>query len=270
MQKLQDSALDSAKIAESTIKHSARTAFTMIELIFSIVIVGFIILSIPLIVRQSSANTMMSQNVIGYYNALTLMETIKSKPWDKENVDDFQNSGVYYILNTGNTATDCKQVAVEKFINGVKTNVTENIMTKKGLANANKRRMCDPNTKVASFILPNFKDLNSINDFHTYEIKVKGGSERDKNGNVTNLNNEIFALRTEVAYKDFGGGDGNSANAAYKIINPRFTRSDIKEIKIELRRIDPNGGNELSAVFTYYATNIGTDIPLIKDNTQNP
>lgn len=265
--KAQDSA-DSANFAESN-HTKTRVAFTMIELVFSIVIVGIVILSIPLIVRQSSANTIMSQNVIGYYNALTLMETIKSKPWDKSSVSDFQNSGIYYILSTGNAATDCKQFQILKNNpDGTTSNIAEKIITKKGLANTNKRRVCDPQNKVASFILQD-NALESINDFHLYKMSVKGGTEKDKNGNVTNLNNEIFNLQVAVTYKDFGDGDGNSTNSPYKIRNPRATRDDLKEIKITLVRIDPNGGSETIAVFTYYAANIGTDIPLIKDNVAN-
>lgn len=259
---MQNTASDST-FAEST---GIRASFTMIELVFSIVIVGIVILSIPLIVRQSSANTIMSQNVIGYYNALTLMETIKSKPWDKANVSDFQKSGVYYILNTGNAATDCKTSNLQDVQGAL---IAKNILTKRGLAIANKRRMCDPETgKFASFNLKN-DALESINDFYGYEMSVKGGTERDKDGNFKNLNNEIFRLSVEIQYKDFGDNDGNSANTPYKIKNPRGTRDDLKEIKIKLLRNDPNGGTEAIATFTYYAANIGTDIPLIKDNVIN-
>lgn len=267
--KAQDSA-DSANFAESN-RTKTRVAFTMIELVFSIVIVGIVILSIPLIVRQSSANTIMSQNVIGYYNALTLMETIKSKPWDINNVSDFQSSGVYYILNTSNTDTDCKQFQIIKNNpDGTKSNIAEKIITKKGLANTNKRRICDPQSRFASSVaLGNNARLESINDFYNYKMSVKGGTERDKNGNVTNLNNEIFNLQVNVQYKDFGDGDGNSTNSPYKIKGPRKSVDDLKEIKITLVRIDPNGGSETIAVFTYYAANIGTDIPLIKDNVAN-
>lgn len=236
-----------------------RNAFTMIELIFSIVIVGVVILSIPLIVRQSNANTIMSQNVIGYYNALTLMETIKSKPWDRNNIDDFNASGVYYILDTGNTTTDCKQSTVnfqvtEKQADGTEITVTkqaEQIKTKKGLANANKRRMCDPNGKSASAISFN-SALQSINDFNSYEKKVLSNGA------------EIFQLKTSIKYVGVNFENGTTTG---NITAARGAMDDIKEIKITLLRINPAGGSEDIAVFTYYAANIGTDIPLIKDNT---
>lgn len=226
-----------------------RNGFTMIELVFSIVIVGLVILTIPLIVRQSNANTIMSQNVIGYYNALTLMETIKSKPWDRSNVVDFNTSGEYYILNTGNAATDCKISDIKDAKGNL---IAQNIYTKKGLALANKRRMCDPNQgKKASAIAQNGA-LESINDFHNYSVKVQ------------NENNDIFNLKVEVAYKNLA--NTGVATNPYTISNARGALDDIKEIKIILERIDPDGGSEEIAAFKYYAANIGSDIPLIKDN----
>ena len=249
---------DSIHFAQDSAK---RAAFTMIELIFSIVIVGLVILSIPLIVRQSNLNTAMSQNVIGYYNALTLMETIKSKPWDKNNVADFISSGEYYILNTDEDS--CKILTITTGIkddDGNIANVGKNIYTKKGLSTANKRRMCDPDqTKKASAIAAN-NALESINDFHNYEVAVY--SDIDSN-------QQIFKLKVAVDYVRVNFGNGvNNANVVGRINNPNGNTSDVKRIRITLIRmldnqeIDKDG----EAVFTYYAANIGNDIPLIKDN----
>ena len=248
---------DSIYLAQDSAK---RAAFTMIELIFSIVIVGLVILSIPLIVRQSNLNTVMSQNVIGYYNALTLMETIKSKPWDKSNVADFISSGEYYILDTDEDS--CKILTITTGVKddaGNIANVGKNIYTKKGLSTANKRRMCDPNRKKARAIAAN-NALESINDFHNYEVAVY--SDIDSN-------QQIFKLKVAVDYVrvDFGNGV-NNANVVGSINNPNGNTSDVKRIRITLIRmldnqeIDKDG----EAVFTYYAANIGNDIPLINDN----
>lgn len=250
---MREIALDSAR----------RAGFTMIELVFSIVIVGLVILSIPLIVRQSNLNTIMSQNVIGYYNALTLMETIKSKPWDSNNVADFVASGEYYILNTGNTG-DCFVVT-----NPNAQDPNDNhILAKTGLSLANKRRMCDPNNKSASRI--GGSGLDSINSFDGYTTKISSNGE------------EVFRLDVAVRYVsvDFANGISNTNNPD-TIKNSRGAFDDVKEIKITLVRlidgvaVTDDDGNEGEAVFTYYAANIGNDIPLIKDNvynnnTQNP
>ena len=234
-----------------------RAGFTMIELIFSIVIVGLVILSIPLIVRQSNLNTLTAQNVIGYYNALTLMETIKSKPWDANNVADFVDSGEYYILNTGN-ATDCFVVT-----NPNAQNPNDNrILAKTGLSLSNKRRMCDPNNKSASGM--GGSSLDSINSFDGYSAKV------------SNNGVDIFRLDVEVKYVsvDFANGV-NNANNPDTIKNSRGAFDDVKEIQITLVRlvdgvaVQNDDGSEGEAIFRYYAANIGNDIPLVKDNMEN-
>lgn len=224
-----------------------KRAFTMIELVFSIVIVGLVILSIPLIVRQSNANAVMSQNVLGYYNALTLMDTIRKKPWDTNNIDDFTASGEYYILQTG----DKSQCDVLDKTTG------KNIKTKKGLGNANRRRMCDPASRSASPITANAR-LASINDFQGYTTKI-----------VSN-GNDIFQLSTNISYANVEFGDGIKTAGSITTTN---NTTDVKAINITLTRIDPDNAanNEDIAVYTYYAANIGYDIPFIKDNREvNP
>lgn len=235
-----------------------RAGFTMIELIFSIVIVGLVILSIPLIVRQSNLNTLTAQNVIGYYNALTLMETIKSKPWDANNVADFVASGEYYILNTGNTATDCDVVTNPN----AQDPAHSRVLAKTGLSLGNKRRMCDPTNKSASGM--GGGSLDSINSFDGYTTTV------------SNDGVEIFRLNVAVRYVsvDFANGINNATNPD-TIKTSRGALDDVKEIKITLVRlvdgveVQDDDGNVGEAVFTYYAANIGNDIPLVKDNVEN-
>lgn len=222
-----------------------KRAFTMIELMFSIVIVGLVILSIPLIVRQSNANTVMSQNVLGYYNALTLIDTIRKKPWDSNNIDDFTKSGEYYILQTGNAATDCR------ILDTTQTNA--HILTKKGLANANRRRMCDPQGKQASPIAYNAR-LAAINDFQGYTARI-----------VSN-GNDIFQLSTNISYANIDFGNGTNPGSLTLTNNI----TDVKAINVTLSRMDPQDPNnpETIAVYTYYAANIGYDIPFVKDNRE--
>ncbi len=244
------------KLARDSIQKNARLGFTMIELVFSIVIVGLVILSIPLIVRQSNLNTIMSQNVIGYYNALTLMETIKSKPWDTNNVADFVASGEYYILNTNEDT--CKVINTSKTINGQTTNITGQILTKRGLSTANKRRMCDRDAKTASAnVLSNAQQ--AINDFNGYTAKVYSDSDN---------NVEIFNLRVAVDYVPVDFATGINAGS---IGAPTTNTTDVKRIQITLIRMANNQeiDTDGEAVFTYYAANIGSDIPLIKDNVAN-
>lgn len=235
-----------------------KNAFTLIELVFSIVAVGIVILSIPLIIKQSNANTIQSQNVLGFYNALTLMETIKNKPWDTNNLNDFNISGEYYILET-NGGYNC---ALDKSIippgqggnpNNPQGTPTAQIYTKKGLGNANRRRMCDPDRKQATD--NNYNDsLSSINHFNNHKLEIKS------NGNT------IFRLETKINYARVNFGTNQVAGS----LTPTNNTDDVKEITISLFRmptqLNAQGVEEPVAVYKYYAANIGTDIPFIKDN----
>lgn len=211
-----------------------RLSFTLIELTLSIVVVGLVILSIPLIVRQTSVNTIESQNVMGYYNALSLMETIRKKPWDKNNVADFEKSGDYYILYTDDVKTNCKKLA-------------GNVYGKNGLSNADNRRLCDPSKKKASPIRADAK-LDSINSFQGYTKNI-----------VNNNNKNVFKLVSNVEYVNVDFTNGN-------ITTSRST-TDIKKITVSLQRINPDGKTEVISNYIYYAANIGTNIPITKDNS---
>ncbi len=221
-----------------------RSAFTFIELVFSIVVVGIVILSIPLIVRQSNANTIESQNVIGYYNALTLMNTIRNKPWDLNNVvgvsgNDFTASGGYYILQTGNQNFDCKQDP-----NRI------NVYTKPGLGISDRRRMCDPNLKMAQQITQS-ADFDNIGAFNNFSKTISSGG------------NEFFVIDVNVRYVDVNFGNNTTAGSITQAV---AGVTDIKEIEVKLSRKDPSGNKEHISTYKYYATNIGTDVPFAKDN----
>ena len=219
-----------------------RLAFTFIELVFSIVVVGLVILSIPLIVRQSNANTLESQNVIGYYNALTLMNVIRNKPWDLSNIngilDDFTASGGYYILQTNNPNNNCRVLDKTK----------PNIISKPGLGLSDRRRMCDPAGRQASYIRQS-NALDNIGAFQNYSQ------------NITANNNTFFTLKVNVQYVDINFGN-NTTSGSIVVANGI---TDVKEIEVKLFR-QLNGTEELVSSYKYYATNIGTDVPFAKDN----
>ena len=213
-----------------------RKAITLIELVFSIVIVGIAVMSIPVIVRNSNVNVVQSQNVLGYYNALTLMDTIRSKPWDTNNVDDFEKSGIYYILYTGNRALDCY---LDK----------DGTYVKQGLTKTDRRRICDPSKKKAAPIVFN-NNLASINAFDGYRKEIKVN------------NTTIFTLLTKVEYVDV-----NFTNSANVTIANSNKITNVKKITVTLNKpkLDTSGEETISS-YIYYAANIGTDVPASKDN----
>ncbi|MDR1614535.1 MAG: type II secretion system GspH family protein [Campylobacteraceae bacterium] len=74
-----------------------RKAFTLIELILTIVIVGIVSLSFPLIMMQTSNNVELATQQEAILATKTYMGTILSRPWDENSLD---SSGMAVILET--------------------------------------------------------------------------------------------------------------------------------------------------------------------------
>jgi len=173
-----------------------RRAISMIELIFSIVILGIVFLSIPLIIQNANTSLESTHDSKGYYHALALMQIIIAKPWDHNNIDDLSTSEVYYILGA-----DC--------------------VGRTGLTPGESRRMCDPAlTPTTNPMIAN-ANYAAIDHFQDYTQEVEG-----------------FTLSTSIAYAD----------------------PNLKLISIPLSK---NGA--LLSTYYYYAANIGTDVPSIKE-----
>jgi len=72
----------------------------MIELIFSIVIMGFVLMSIPTIVQQSTQTTFTAYQQEAIATVASHIQTVMSHEWDNEN----NLSNHYQILQTASTA----------------------------------------------------------------------------------------------------------------------------------------------------------------------
>lgn len=80
---------------------SSRTAFTMIELIFAIVLIGIIVAAVPRMITQNSegvANTLKQEAIAA---AAGEAFRILSFPWDNNSVSD---NNVSYVLDTNGSA----------------------------------------------------------------------------------------------------------------------------------------------------------------------
>lgn len=79
----------------------------MIELVFAIVIIGITILTIPLFIEQTHAHLQRTDDSKGYYHALALMQIARIKPWDSANINNFEASNLYYVLDTTEAGYAC-------------------------------------------------------------------------------------------------------------------------------------------------------------------
>lgn len=131
----------------------------MIELVFAIVIIGITILTIPLFIEQTHDHLQRTDDSKGYYHALALMQIARIKPWDSANINDFEASNLYYVLDTDETGYACSYVdGFRKRPGMVATSHKE-------------RRLCAPTPQSATLI--DGDSLTSLN-FKLYEEEVEG------------------------------------------------------------------------------------------------
>ncbi len=132
----------------------------MIELVFAIVIIGITILTIPLFIEQTHDHLQRTDDSKGYYHALALMQIARIKPWDSANINDFEASNLYYVLDTTEAGYACSyDDGFRKRPGMVATSHKE-------------RRLCAPTPQSATGI-KNSESLTSLN-FASYEDGVEG------------------------------------------------------------------------------------------------
>lgn len=77
-----------------------KKAFTLIELIVMIVVMGVAFMTLPIILTVTTTAIESTVDSRGFYHGVAKTKAILSKPWDENNVDDFATSAIYYVENT--------------------------------------------------------------------------------------------------------------------------------------------------------------------------
>ncbi|UCN00792.1 prepilin-type N-terminal cleavage/methylation domain-containing protein [Sulfurimonas sp. SWIR-19] len=138
-----------------------KKAFTLIELIFSMVIIAIAFSVLPKILQLSIKSSTTSLKEEAMYNAVAYVGLIKSTAWDEENtkIDDI------LLVTAGNSVYDCNQTT------GYRTGGM------KGSRNCFHK-------KYASALGSDSNDLDDMDDFITLNAK-NSSSSRDYNLSVT-------------------------------------------------------------------------------------
>lgn len=202
-----------------------RRAFSLLELIFSIVIMGISFLSIPTIMVVMNRSTEATVDTKGYYHALAQMGIVMSKAWDEANVDDWNASNVVYILDT-----------------------SVSVCNRQGIYPQAHRRQCDGGktlTSVASTTLGSEGgDFDDIDDFHGAGQPV-----------------EDFNVSVSVSYVDINGMLATDNNFYIPSGNNPTGTTDIKRVSVNVA----NEATGMDATLNYYGFNIGYDKLLTKE-----
>lgn len=203
-----------------------RNAFTVIELIIMVVILGLAFATLPMILGVSSRSVKNVSDVRGLYHGVAKMQIVLSKPWDESNVNDFETGGIYYVIKTTEDTGGL---------------VCDNDKNRSGHYPGMNRRMCE---NAAATSNPSFTAEGDFNDLDDFD----GDSDIDVEG---------YSVDTAINYISYVSGTSVLMPTAGAL-----GTSNIKQITVTVT--DP-AGFELTK-YRYYATNIGLSKPFIKRN----
>ncbi len=143
---------------------SSKRGLTLIELIFSMVIIGIVFTVVPKIIFASNKSLQLSVKEDGMYNAVALLGTISKLPWDENTI---QSGGKILIVNNEcNTTTGYKDGG---FIGS--------------------RNCIDNALAPVSDIVTAGSDYNDIDDYNSYSLTTTGTRNYDLDVNVTQTDN---------------------------------------------------------------------------------
>lgn len=191
-----------------------RSAFSLIELLMTIVIISIAFIGIPLIMENSARTISWLQNSKAIYHGLAKIQIVRGKYWDENNHTN--------VLNT-----------------------TELPCPRNGHYVAEGRRRCATVFPSADTSFGEGKDATDWNDIDDFDGEEDIGVEG------------LYAIKTRVKYIDYPVYVDN--NLSMK--DTTRDQTNIKEIEVKVTK----QGSSVST-YRYYAGNIGTSKPFIKDN----
>ena len=151
-------------------KNLKKSSFTLIELVFAIVIVGIVVTSLPMLLSTTAKNTNTNLQAKSFFNAYALVALMQATLWDENNTKD---DNYYKVLTADNGDSELKCIR-----NGVKE------------LNNNSGANCATDYNKTSKIGPDTGE----NDVSKYD------DIDDFNGYETNTSNYIFDV--SVRYLD--------------------------------------------------------------------
>jgi prepilin-type N-terminal cleavage/methylation domain-containing protein len=146
-----------------------KRGFTLIELIFSIVIIGITFTTIPQIITVSSNSISLTFEAKGLYHGVSQMQLILSRAWDEANVD-----GDYDVLETTRGELTCARA---------------------GHYDGSDRRICSASSATA-IGLDDVNSFDDIDDYHNFSESVSEG--------VTS--SEVYDINSTVEYIIYQNG----------------------------------------------------------------
>jgi len=233
--------------------HSSRPAIAMIELIFSIVVIGITLMSAPLLMQQASSSGYVTMQQEGISEAASRLNIITGNHWDEENTYEG-------ILDTV-LLTDSKSSDLNESIGADGNGSGRRLGTPK----ESYRSYLDPtNTRYQATAPSDFGLDDGLDDDGEDDIDDFGatGLILVELADVDYGETTTVSIGTEVAYIDdtptSGGYNGKTLRFDPDFNETLTHTSNIKRIKITLTSTSNIDELNKTIVFNAFSCNIGT------------
>lgn len=215
-----------------------KRSFTLIELIFAIVIISIALLSVPILFSQVTRGTEEAIKVEAIYQASRTMGTILTHAWDENSPSS--ETRFSRILDVTNGDSECNRIGATRF-------------RKADFNQKATRRFFAAMTYATATLGQEGTLTNDIDDFH------------NKSETISKNSNDII-LDMQLTTKVFYISDATNYAAQHINFNVSTTQAtastNIKMIEINLT--NPNNNDEI-LVFRAFSCNIGEKTLAYKD-----
>ncbi len=216
-----------------------RHGFTFIELVVAIVVIGIAMMSVPLLLSQSSRTNEFSISQEAVLAGSTKIGNILTYPWDDKLVSEVD---VKHILDVTNGDLD-----LDRFPDN-------NSTRRKGNFKANFRRKFDTNLTFASVVLGRVGDTNAsayndIDDFNGVSETITSGGTGDYLMDL-NLSTKVFYISDDANYSSSPTLNFGDLNAS--LVTPT-TNLKMIEVKVVNRT-----NHQLVTTLRAFSANIGS------------
>ncbi len=209
-----------------------KRAFSLVELVLTIVLISTIFVVIPKIVLSINKGDSLVIRQDAIFNGLTLTKIVSTLAWDENNTNELS------ILHTdGSSIFDC--------------NALTNFIRRGGFANS-KGRTCNSAKQASSITSDTGEDdyllFDDFDDFDDFIIDVNNSNNKTKYAIYTNveyLDDNIFIL------------SGSSMHINLYDASIASTSTNIKQLKTTLEYKGGRGKDKNITSFYYYSSNIG-------------
>lgn len=223
-----------------------KRGFSLIEVVLAIVIIAISMMSVPMLLKQTSKSDEFSIIQEAVLASSTKMGNILSYSWDKNSYD---NSN--FILRT----LDISSNGDSELVRVIGTN--DSNLRKGHIFQNSRRRFFDYNgsngiTYPDNTVTPSNKV--SINDFHNQTATIGGGGAYDYKDSTISMNSKIYYVPDSATYSNTNINFTFSQSTSVPITSdPKTKSTNIKMIVITT--ISPLLGHSLT--LRTYESNIG-------------